>query len=427
MIWIMLISTYLILESLNYVKYIFQYKVLNDFRNTNNCDRFITENKAIILKNDIIHHVKNIPDQITDLFYKKTMYKNIPKKLLYDNMCKTFYYPHHTNLSTKNTELVDDIIFHFEKMENHKFINTDSDEYQNVHSIDWCENKIKSWYRPILITGIMKLIKLYTNNFLKKNGFVKISYPNGMNIWCRYGTINKQVADIFIHASIGGLVIYRSFIKKLKSDNTIILLEIPGIAFGNDVYLPPTIYAMTKILVDYLIFSKFTKINMMGHSFGCNFVSCLINRFQDDLKNNNIEIDKTILIEGLVFIPRLMNIFQYFNENAFNTISKIIMGGNYGDLFSIPFFYRDLCLQFYMQRCLSFTDSVLLGMTEYEQIDNKIHVILSKEDDKIIINDVIHYLDSKKYKCVIKIFDERRHGDFAFDDDMQEHVISILY
>jgi hypothetical protein len=423
MIWIVLFSTYVTLESLNYIRYLFQYKSLNDFRNVDDGDKLLTENKVLILKNDIQNHLKNVPSQVTDLFYDQTTYDKISKKILHDNMCKTFYYPHHDDLTEDHGQLIHELIESCENENNIKF----SDSHVSTESLNWSENKIKSWYRPIFVTLLMKTIKLYTDYFLVRNKFVKISYPNGMNLWHRDGTVNKSTVTIFIHASIGGLVIYKDFIKKLKDTDSIILLEIPGIAFGNDIFFPPTIYSMAKLLTDHLKINKFEKINMIGHSFGCNFVSCVINRFYDDLKKNNIEINKTILIEGLVFIPRLMNIFKYFNKNSFLTAIEMIREGYISDLLSIPFFYRNLYLQFYMQRCLSFTDSVLLGMTEYEQMNNKIHILLSGNDNKVILDDVVHYLNSKEYKGIVKIFDNRRHGDFAFDNDMQNYVIDILH
>ncbi len=122
-----------------------------------------------------------------------------------------------------------------------------------------------------------------------------------------------------------------------------------------------------------------------------------------------------------------MNIFKLFNESSISTAINVIKEGNYSDLLSIPFFYRDLYLQFYMQRCLTLTDSILIGESEYEQLDDKIYVILSRNDNKIVVDDLVHYLTSKKYKCDIKIFDNMRHGDFAFDDNMQNHVIKLLF
>jgi pimeloyl-ACP methyl ester carboxylesterase len=276
----------------------------------------------------------------------------------------------------------------------------------------------------------MKIIKIHTDRYLKKNNFIKMVCNNGLIIWYKIGLTKPNHANIFIHSSIGGLSIYKNFINKLSDKigdtYTTILLEIPGISFGNNIYIPPTIYSITQYLVSFIKLNKINNINIMGHSFGCNVVSCLINRFYKDLRDNGILLNKTILIEGLVFLPRLMNIYKFFNENSFTMVTDIIKRGNYRDLVSIPFFYRDLYLQFYMQRCLSLTDSTLVGLTEYEQLDNKIHLILSEDDDKIIVNDLVYYLQSKRYKCDIKIFDNVRHGDFAFDERMQDHAIELL-
>ena len=128
----------------------------------------------------------------------------------------------------------------------------------------------------------------------------------------------------------------------------------------------------------------------------------------------------------MVFIPRLLTIYQLFNDNAYDLSMDFIKNNKASELFYIPLFYRDLYLQFYMQRCLSLADNVLLGTTTYEKIDDKIHVILAENDNKVILDDVLHYLTSKKYNCKIKIFENKIHGDFAFDKTMQQYVINII-
>lgn len=409
--WVYISIIYLISEVANYAIYLSTYNYVNNFRNINNSDKSLVMRKVNILKNDMLLHLKNKREQLMDLFNTTEKSNQITYNLS-DTIRKTFYYPHHDGITSEHYELVD--------------IFNDIPKDLNYVPHDICESKIMSWYPPVIIKFIMKIVKIHTNYFLEKNNFKKYVCENGLIIWKKDGLNNKK-AQIFFHASIGGPAIYKNFIKNLsKNCDTVMLVEIPGISFGNDIIFPATIYSISDNLVTFLINSEIRQIDLIGHSFGCNIVACLINRFYNKLCYNNVQICKTIIVEGLVFIPRLLNIYKLFNENALKTAKDMIMDGRYFDLISIPLFYRDVYLQFYMQRCLTLTDNVLLGDTIYEN-NNNINIILSGNDDKIIIDDVVYYLASKKYNCTVKIFSGRKHGDFAFDSQMQDHVLDILF
>lgn len=416
------IFIYFIIELIYYIKYRIQYKILNNFRNIENVDRNLSKRQIEIVI-DEMRHVKNIKGHVLDLFYNNINHEEIPRKLIHDITSQHLYFPFHNDLDHQQLHHINSVIDYYEHKLGIKFSENNYDISSSY--IKWGENDIKSWYKPIIITITSNIVKLSSDYILRNNGFNNIKFSNGFKIWYRYGTINKSSAKVFIHSSLGGLLIYKNFIKQLSTETTIILPEIPGISFGNNVFIPPTIYKMTEQIIDFIKDNNIKEFDMCAHSFGCNFIACVINRFQEELFKYDIKIKKTIIIEGIVFIPRIMNIYKFFNDNALSTIISSIKAGDYGDLISVFFFYRDIYLQYYTQRCVSATDSILLGNTEYEKT-GEIHLILAENDNKMLTDDLLHYLDSKKMNCNIKVFENKIHGDFALNSDMQNYVLNLF-
>lgn len=406
---IIILATYILLEATNYIKYCVQYAKLNNFIDNKNIDHEKICIGASTITLDTLNHIKNITNQFMDLFFHNTNIDKISYENALSEITHSLYYPintkHINNIHTKH------IINKIESINSIKLNVTNTIQSKN--------NNLITWYTPLPIIILKYILAYISRKNLKKLGFTKITLENKINLWIRSSNLSNN-AIIFFHASLGGLLVYNDFFKNLSLDKTIILPEIPGVAYGNDLFIPPTIYEISRCVTEHIKNNNYKKIDLIGHSFGCNFVSCIINRFPE------INIDKTIIIEGFVFLPRISYIYKFFNDNGLYGLIKAIKYKNYGELLSIPFFYRDLYLQFYMKRCIKASENILLGNTSYENNSKNIYVIFSKNDSKIFVDEVINYIKSKKYNYNIKVFENKKHGDFAFCENMQKYVLNIL-
>ena len=424
------ISIYLQLETFNYYNYIIKFNNLNNYRYNKNINKEKIINRAKIMSNDYINHIKNKKEQILDLFYGDV--KNISnKKELYNVIKKHFYYPIHNEITDYDENIIT-IINDFQHTNNCNSNNNEDDDncnkYKNkIKYIDWGEHKLNSWYKPVGLIICNKLIKKYNNYYLRTLGFDIIQFTNGLNIWFKKGTNDK--ACMFIHSSIGGLVCYHNLIKKLlihDKNMTIFLPEIPGISHINKTNNLPSIYEMSNQIIDFINYfnvnKKINELNFIGHSFGCNIITCIINRLYDKLYTN---INKIIIVEGCVLLPRLMKLYKLFNTNSFYLALDFIKNNKYIDILSILLFNRNLDVQYYLLRCLNQSDSILLNDSNFEK-NNKIYFVMAENDDKISVKECEQYILSKQYNCYFKIFNDREHADFVFDNNIQQYVVNLL-
>jgi hypothetical protein len=254
-------------------------------------------------------------------------------------------------------------------------------------------------------------------------GFTKNTYDNGLVIWHRNGNINKSNAIIFLHAGSGGLVAQMSFIKKIPKTHTVVIPEIPGISFGNRVFIPPTIREISKEIIKFIIKIKSKELQLISHSFGGNIVSCIINNYADKLQKNNIMIVNTTLIEPVIFLPSLLQLNSLLNFDI-NTWELIkCLTSNIFRIVSYILIFRDIYIQYYT-RCLTMTD-VLMGATQYEK-KNSINIIFAENDELYSAKECENYLKSKDYNCNIITIKDAHHGDFCFDEKIHKTVIDLI-
>lgn len=416
--WIVL-NIYLIIEGINYISYLVQHEKLSQFKNTVNKKTHKKKIKkyAKCLQNDIVNHVKDPSVQLDNMFGGRI--RSYSQEGVLESLKQCIYFPFHKKIQNDDKNILK-IVNRYEELNNIKFKNNKPD---TIEKINWYKNELKTWYKPLPIICAFEAIVTYTHVTMINEGFQKFTCKNGLVIWYRDGELKKDVI-LFVHAGAGGLLCQSKFITKLPKNMAVIIPELPGISFGGRVFLPPTVRQMAKSICKFIIKKNINTVQMISHSFGGNVLSCIINNNLDYLTTNKVSITNTILVEPIIFIPMLPHIGNFMNaditiSDMFNVITK-----NQGRFLSCILLFRDIYAQFYAQRCFLIMDS-LVGETDYEK-NNIINIVFSENDELSPINDCVHYLTSKQYNCSVKVFSEKCHGDFCFDEEMQTHVLGLI-
>lgn len=423
--FLIILNIYIILEAINYVGHLVQCEKIKKVKKHKKDKKSKKKIKlcAQIVKEDFINHIKNPHDTIDVGFNGRT--RSLSKSNIHNSLVKKIYSPFHKTV--KLSDHVYDIINKYENITNAKLPET-SDEILDD------ENSIKVWYKPLPVILAFEAILLYSDMVMLSEGFEKITYENGLVIWYREGSENKLNTIVFLHAVAGGIAMQLQFIKKLQKTHNIVIPEIPGIAFGNRVFVPPTIREISNMIINFVINKNKSNLDLLnqlnqqylqliGHSFGGNIVSCIINNYVNKLEQNNIKIVNTTLVEPIIFLPSLFPVYNLLNAeiNAEQLLDCVV--NNKARMLSYFLIFRDIYAQYYA-KCLTMVD-VLMGTTEYEK-NNSITVILAENDELYSAHECEHYLKSKKYNCNVIMLKNNGHGDFCFDEKIHKIVIDLI-
>lgn len=419
--FLILLNIYLILEGLNYLNHVIQYEKISQIEKhkKNKKDKKKINLHAKIIKEDIVNHFKNVDTNMDIIFGGKT--KKLSKNNIHDLLVKIIYTPYHENI-TKSKEIIE-IIDKYEKQSKIVLQENQSDQVANLNKYLTNHDSIKAWYKPLPMLFTFEIILLFSDMMMFSKGFNKITHDNGLTIWFKEGSLKKTNAIMFLHAGAGGILVQSDFINKLPTTHTIIIPEIPGIAFGSRVFIPPTIREISNTLVDFVINMRIVDLQLISHSFGGNIISCIINNYVEKLEQNNIKIINTTLIEPIIFLPSLFPVYNLLNEEInINDVVKIITNDS-SKIFSYILIFRDIYAQYY-SKCLTMSD-VLMGTTEYEK-NNCINVVLSENDELYSAAECEYYLKSKKYNCNIIMRKNNCHGDFCFNKETHDIVVNLI-
>ena len=402
---------YLTFETLNFIIQIIQHDILHKSKVKITHDKETITEITKNISTDLLTHINDFERGLNCMFFNSI--NNFSKIQIINSLKKCLLYPFHNDVD----------ISHIHDIYNKYSSNNKSNETNNEQIIDWHENKLKIWYKPLFLVGMYEMLSMYSDYRMLSLGFTKYQMDDGLKIWYK----NKFASNngiLFIHACAGGLVFQMNFLEKLDEKNALFIPEIPGISFGNRLFIPPSIASMSETLVNFIISKQINNLQFISHSFGSILISHIINHHYKSLCNNNINITNTILIEPIIFLPSLPYIYSLLNKDlpVIDVIHK--MQYDFGRFITYITLLRDIYTQFYSQRSF-FVSDILLGTTEYER-KNTINIIYCSNDEISPTNECVHYLKSKKYNCNLKIFNNKSHGDFCLCSDMQEYVLSII-
>lgn len=418
---LVLFGIYVTFETINYIIQSMHHDKLNKTRYDKNHDRKTVYLTAKVIQDDFEHHVKDLTSTIDCMFCNSI--NTFPRQNIINSLKRCILYPFHDDTDDdKSGNYIENIVTKYENINNIN-LKDDNNILNIINIIKWHENDLKVWYKPLLMLGIYETISTYSDYMMIKNGFTKTVMEDGLIIWYRNDEHSNN-AILFVHACAGGLPFQLEFITKVDRKYAFVVPEIPGISFGNRVDIPPSICSMAKSVTDFIISKDLKTLQMISHSFGGNISAHIINNYYNKLKKENITLKNTILIEPIIFLPTLPHIHKLLNKDL--TIQDILyqLKNDHGRLITYLILLRDIYTQFYSQRTF-FVSDILLGNTEYEK-NNTINIIYCENDELSPIEECVHYLQSKKYNCNLKVYKGRSHGDFCLNSDMQNYVISLI-
>lgn len=417
-----IMSTYIFLEYQNYVKYKIKISTLNNHKVVHSFDDYEIEQKINILCDDIKYDHIDIMSFINELFGKIINYNQISKQELYQGIYDNLYPGVIRKSNYQDNIGILKIIDAIEKKLNICFV--DREKLTNKY-ISVGNDKIITWYKPLFFIFGLKLLKIPSEIYLKNIlGFKKTKLRDNIIIWSKEGTNNNGI--VFIPSCIGGITFYPNFFRRLQLNqkNTIIIPEIPEMSWNSSHHIiPPNLSIISCEISNFIKNTKIKKLNIIGHSFGTIVMNHIINEHYKIFSNNNINIQKLIYIEGLLFYSSVFKTIQAI-ENSFY---DVLFGSHMTDIFTMPLFQRDMYVKYYIKRCLNIAHSVLNGSGNSvceKQCD--IHAIMSSNDNKFITKDYIKYIEQKKLPIKYKVFNDCTHGAFVWNNDFQKYVLDLL-
>lgn len=407
--WIIIILSLLFIEITRYIRYMTAYSILNNdqpVRDTN-----YNNNKIMI--QDIKKNLTIIENLLTDIYFSKQKLENMGYEDVHNTLYELFK-------CDKNTEYKNDVDTIFNNL--HK-------KYKFRHGIfhhRLCSKPktIKAIFPILPIYIITRSIWLLVIGYMKIIGYRYYILDNGLKIWYSPYDEKKGTPIVFFHPSVGGLSFQYTLLRHFHNTHNIILPEIPGISFMDSHDVPLKISDIVesthKFITEYYTPNelkdgshyKVNKINLMGNSLGCSICGAYINAYP-------LSIDNFFCIEGLIFYPRALHIFESFEKN----LTDIPLA----EIPYIPLFHRELYVQYFMYKRLNLDHISIFELNSNNNRHIKIHMYHVMNDDKILIKPQLEYARFKKIPLKYHIFDGNfNHGSFFLSNEFKNYVIDDI-
>ena len=398
MIWI-------IIDIIRYVQYLALYKLFNtdhpirdhDHKNINLMIKDLKSNP---------HILKNI---ITDIFFSQISLEN----MCYDDVINAMY-----ELCNLDPQYLDDIKEMINNLKQSEELNQriifNSNQFHN--RLRYKSNNLKSWFLPLPVYLATKIVWLSVITYMIYLGYKRHTLKDGLIIWYNEYDKTKGTPLVFFHPSVGGVALQYTILKHLHKTHNIIMPEIPGLSFidSNDkpLSIKQIVTDVHTFITDKYINDTEIKINLMGNSLGCSICCAYINMYPKI-------IDNFFCVEGQIFFPRGLKIFSSFEQNALNNIID--------EFFTIPFFHRDLYIQYFMYKRISLDLTSLFDLDSDDKKHIKLHMYHVKDDNIILIKPQLKYALKKKFPLTYHIFDGTySHGAFVLSNEFKQYVINDI-
>ena len=251
-------------------------------------------------------------------------------------------------------------------------LNDDTNTNTNWKSSIVMTNKLDIVHKPFAFYTFMYLIRRVFNFYMYTLGFTNIIDPaTQLRVWIKHQPVaTNKTPLVFIHGVGLGIVPYIGKIRKLSTDRTLIVPELPNMSYDLYKFPPPSNDTLVASLYNILIKQGIALIDIIGHSYG----ALILNIFQ-------------------IRYPHMCNYKTYAEPMCFhihqssiaNILYKLPSTRTYNILNYISwlFVFRDMYTQYIGKRGM-FAEHGLLS-----NLDNKTHIILAK-DDYIIPSYPIH-------------------------------------
>jgi len=278
----------------------------------------------------------------------------------------------------KNLKVVYYCAFKFKKQMNIKFKKI-NDNKQDLF-LRFGKSSITTYYKPLIITILFILTRIYSEFILRKNNFKSYYSPlTNINYWYKLKE-KSETPVIFFHGFGIGIIPYINYLIKLAENTSVICPVLPNISnvyfhpikwniCRNDVF--PDLNLLYDELNNILINHKLVKVNIIAHSFGTFILSGII--LNSSLRR---KIHKKIFIDPVCFHSGAIKVYKSVDrmkKNKSNSFKSIIL--HYLIYYVI---YLDIYLKYATKRNL-FSLDYLWG--NYRYVDKNTKIVLSENDD----------------------------------------------
>jgi pimeloyl-ACP methyl ester carboxylesterase len=429
-IWLLTFSfiCYIVIELVRYVRYLKIYNILNRLNRYGNDSRTQSVKKSKSEKFNIDDKTDNYRKFLDDLEnYPELMEDNIKdlycsqielECINYDDVCESFFdiVERDSSYINKIKKLVKKYKLYVKQHFKRNILPTD--KTTKSKKIKLRRSDINSWFQLLPMYSFIKTYDFLINIYMRIIGYSMVSY-NGLNIWHNGYDPKRGKPIVFFHASVGGVTLQISTLHKYSKKYNLIMPDIPGMNFTDSGNIPLTMKKVCDTVIDFMK-KQYTdkddcfenKINLMGHSLGNNFCCYLINRYP-------ILIDNFFCIEGQIFFHRSLKIYKEFERNIFDIPIT--------DILSVPLLYRDMYVQYFIQRLLKADESFIYDLSNTNSSHINIHMFHSKTDKKFLIDAQLQYADIKDIPLICHIFTGgQKHGAFILDSEFREYIFKQI-
>jgi hypothetical protein len=416
--WIFLLLSGIIFEIYRYIKYLLARKRLDaDKPIIKSCDVINHHNMKKTFQ-DLEEFPELLEDMLCDLFYRKIK----PEEMNFENACEGLF-----NITGRDEQYktnIKRVVKLYQLKERSKGRNVLNG--QKIFNTVSRNARIHSWFPIFPINVIGKLFNLIIELYMRLVGFkYRICEKSGVKIWHNQYKKEKGIPLVFFHASVGGVSLHFGTMKYYHDTCNIILPEIPGVSFLNVVDRPPTSCQIIDDVCDFIenhyvkndihndihyenakVDMSKLKINVMGHSLGNTLCCAFINKHPEYIQN-------FFCVEGHIFFPRSLRVYADFEKDVFRL--------PYEDLITVPFFHRDLYVQYFIKKLNP--DAVFLFDMNDQKQHIKIHMYHSGTDSLLPISPQLDYAKKKGFKINYHIFEgDYTHGSFVLNSSIRQYV-----
>jgi hypothetical protein len=260
-------------------------------------------------------------------------------------------------------------------------------------------NNLNTYYKPLFIILLIKLIKKYTDILFQNKKYIKTHDMNGLTYYTKISdisntsnTYNKKTL-IFVHGIGFGLTTYINFIDILdrleirKKHDNIILIELPNISYGKYIEdFPKTSEIITSIKKHFVDFYwNNNSYDMIGHSYGTIIVSKLVSDVDISNKTNKI-----VLLDPICFPYSIDNIHNVFADLKINFDKNGSIKKNIYRLLKHYLIFNDIETQILAKRIVTIDDFIF----PKSLLNNSTSVFIPENDIFINIEKTIEMLSN---------------------------------
>lgn len=412
MFFVSILVIYLIFETLNFIYYLY-------IKSNINKKTYYYGNR---IEKSIIKHYKNIPNQTKYLYQFLISHENssilnaedIPLKSVIRLLLSMHFNKSLSQANYKNLRTVFHHIYKLKTKSNIKFNNKET--IKNNIFMRFGKSSIVSYYKPLFLSIILVIIRIYYEFILKINKF-NYYYSNTTNInyWYKIND-SSNTPVIFIHGFGIGIIPYLNFILNISKDCTIICPVLPNIS---NIYFHPLKWNICKndffpdlnLIYDeignILALHKISKVNIVAHSFGTFILSGLM--LNSHLRR---KIYKKIYADPVCFLSGTEKVFKSVDRMKKNVIRRHYIISNLKHYIIYYVIYLDIYVKYATKRNL-FSMDYLWG--NYRYLDSDSIVVLSECDHITPSSDIYtDIIKSGKGKSIIWL-ENANHGDIFMD------------